>query len=267
MTLSRLLPALALVALGACARASSVAEPARPVAAAITDGQGVLTAMHTRYVGKFFTTLSFAQNTTNITQAGREIKGVWYEYIAVPGRLRIDYLPLSSRSGVLYAGGRIHSFADGKPQAPQRGWNALQVLIADVYGQPVDSTAFQLDSLGFDLAAIHQTQWQGKAMWVVGARAGDTTTSQFWIDRDSLLIRRVIQRDARAARPVVTDIRFYRYQDVGGYPVSFDVHFYRDGRLYFKEEYFDVQVNVPIPAEVFDPTKWSSSQIKRTANK
>lgn len=265
MTSKRHLFALALLTLGACARAASVSEPPRPAAVAITDGRGVLAAMHTKYAGKWFTTLSFAQNTTNISASGREIKGVWNEYLAVPGRLRIDYLPLASRSGILYAGGRIHAFTDGKAQAPQRGWNALQVLIADVYGQPVDTTAFQLDSLGFDLATIHQAPWQGKPMWIVGANAGDTTTSQFWIDRDSLLVRRVIQRDARAARPVVTDIRFYRYQDVGGYPVSFDVHFHRDGRLYFKEEYFDVQVNVPIPPEVFDPAKWSASQIKRTA--
>jgi len=263
MPSTRSIAAFALLTVGACSRASSVAEPARPAAPAITDGRGVLSAMHQRYVGRFFTTLSFAQNTTNISASGREIKGVWNEYLSVPGKLRIDYLPLNSRSGVLYANGRIHAFADGKAQPVQRGWNALQVLIADVYGQPVDTSAFQLDSLGFDLAAMHAATWQGKAMWVVGAKQGDTTTSQFWIDRDSLLIRRVIQRDARAARPVVTDIRFYRYQDVGGYPVSFDVHFYRDGRLYFKEEYFDVQVNVPVPPEVFDPAKWSSSQIKR----
>ena len=219
--------------------------------------------MHARYAGKWFSTLTFAQNTTTISQSGREIKGVWNEYIAVPGRLRIDYQPLATRSGVLYAGGRIHAFTDGKPQTPQRGWNPLQLLVADVYGQSADTTAFQLDSLGFDLTTIHQDRWQDKAMWVVGARAGDTTTSQFWIDKDSLLVRRVIQRDVRAARPVLSDIRFYRYQDVGGYPVAFDVHFYRDGRLFFKEEYFDVKVNVPIPPEVFDAAKWAVSQIKR----
>ena len=45
MTSNRLLSAVALVTLGACARASSVAEPARPAPAPITDGRGVLAAM------------------------------------------------------------------------------------------------------------------------------------------------------------------------------------------------------------------------------
>jgi len=256
------LAACALPLVLACAGGTPAPETRTPPPA-FTSGRQVLQAMRARYDGNFYTSLSFAQNTTTITTTGREIKGVWNEYLVVPGRLRIDYLPLATRSGVLYAGGRIHAFADGKPQPPQRGWNALQLLIADVYGQPVDTTALQLDSLGFDLATLHQGRWQDRDMWVVGARPGDSTTSQFWIDRDSLLVRRVIQRDTRGSRPVVTDVRFYRYQSVGGYPVAFDVHFHRDGRLYFKEEYFDVRANVPIPPEVFDPAKWAVSQIKR----
>lgn len=253
-------PVVACVLLAGCARATTVSTPAAP---AIATGRAVLRAMHTRYAGKFFTTLSFAQNTTNIGANGREIKGVWNEYLQVPGRLRIDYLPLNSRSGVLYVGGRIHAFTDGRAQPPQRGWNPLAVLMADVYGQPADTSIHQLDSLGFDLDVLHEGRWNTRPVWVVGALAGDSLTSQFWIDRDSLLVRRVIQREVRGARTTVTDIRFYRYQDVGGFPVAFDVHFYRDGRMYFKEEYFDVKANVPIPPEVFDPAKWAVSQIKR----
>ncbi|MGQ0648598.1 MAG: LolA family protein [Gemmatimonadaceae bacterium] len=260
----RLLLIASSVALSACAPATQVSMPSRPVTAP-TDGRGVLGAMHARYVGKFYTSLSFSQNTTNISQSGREIKGVWNEYIVVPGKLRIDYLPLSSRSGVLYTGGRVYVFAEGRAQPAQAGWNPLAILIADVYAQPVDTTVVQLDSLGFDVSTIREDRWQTRKVWVVGARVGDSTSSQFWIDHDSLLVRRVIQKETRAGRTTVTDIRFYRYQDVGGYPVAFDVHFFRDGRLYFKEEYFDVKTNVPIPPEVFDPAKWAVSQVKRAS--
>jgi hypothetical protein len=240
-----------------------VGAPGRAARVAITDGRGVLQAMHARWSGRFYTSLSFAQNTTNISQSGREIRGVWNEYLVVPGRLRIDYLPLSSRSGVLYTGGRIHAFTDGRPQPVQRGWNPLAILVADVYGQPVDTTAMQLDSSGFDLSIAREDRWQNARVWVVGAGAGDSTSSQFWVDGDSLLVRRVIRREVRAGRATVTDVRFYKYQDAGGYPVAFDVHFLRDGRLYFKEEYFDVKPNVAIPPEVFDPAKWSASQVRR----
>jgi hypothetical protein len=104
----------------------------------------------------------------------------------------------------------------------------------------------------------------GSRVWVVGAAAGDTTASQFWIDRDSLLVRRVIQRVARGAnQPVVTDFRLLKYQDAGGYPVAFEIQFWRDGRMYFKEDYFDVRADVPIPPQTFDPRRWADGQIRK----
>jgi hypothetical protein len=109
---------------------------------------------------------------------------------------------------------------------------------------------------------MREDQWQGARVWVVGARSGDSTSAQFWVDRDSLLIRRVVIRDPKAARPISTELRFLDYRAVGGYPVSFDVHFIRDGRRYFREEYFDVQVNTVIPADIFDPARWATAQIK-----
>ncbi len=229
----------------------------------ITDGRGLIRAMHQRYAGRFFSSLRFAQHTTTISQNGRETKGIWNEYIVLPGKLRIDFLPLSSHSGVLYTGGKIYGFSDGKAQPVQNGWNPLLTLIGDVYAQSPDTTIWQLDSLGFDLSRVRQDTWMGSSVWVVGAAAGDTTVSQFWIDRDSLLVRRVIQRAVGGAgQPVVSDIRMLNYQDVGGYPVAFEIQFFRAGRMYFKEDYFGVQANVPIPAATFDPARWVEAQIK-----
>lgn len=219
--------------------------------------------MHQRYVGRFFSSLRFAQHTTTISESGRETKGIWNEYIVLPGKLRIDFLPLSSHSGVLYTGGKIYGFTEGKAQPTQSGWNPLLTLIGDVYAQSPDTTIWQLDSLGFDLSRVRRDSWMGSPVWVVGAAAGDTTSSQFWIDRDSLLVRRVIQRTVRGAnQPVVSDIRMLKYQDAGGYPVAFEVQFWRGGRMYFKEDYFDVRANVAIPAATFDPARWVVGQIK-----
>jgi len=223
--------------------------------------------MHDRYVGKWFSTLSFSQHTTTYSVSGRETKGVWNEYLAVPGRLRIDYLPLSERSGVLYAGNRVHSFVNGKASASQDGWNPLLILIADVYVQSVDTSAWQLDSLGFRTSVVRRDTLGGRPAWVVGAIAGDSTASQFWIDADSLLVRRVVQRQKSATRTTISDVRLGKYVDVGGYPVAFEITFYRDGRLFFKEEYFDAKTNVPLAPEIFDPAKWVASQTRPTPGK
>jgi hypothetical protein len=221
--------------------------------------------MHEKYVGKWFTTLTFSQRTTTYSVSGRETKGVWNEYLAVPGRLRIDYHPLNERSGVLYAGNRVHSFLSGKASASQDGWNPLLILIADAYAQPVDTSVWQLDSLGFQTSIVRRDTLNGKPVWVVGAVFGDSTSSQFWIDADSLLVRRVIQKQKAGARTSISDVRLGKYADVGGYPVAFDVTFYRDGRLFFREEYFDAKTNVTLAPEIFDPAKWVASQPRPAA--
>ena len=71
---------------------------------------------------------------------------------------------------------------------------------------------------------------------MVGAADGDSTSSQFWVDTDSLLVRRILVRDASGAKPSVTETRVLSYRSVGGYPVAHSTRAYRDGRLYFRGE-------------------------------
>lgn len=252
-----------LVTAGALAcRGTSAPSPAaapRPAATpAIVDGHGVLRAMHSRYAGRWYSSLAIALSNTLYGTDGRQTRSLWREFLGVPGKQRIDYLPLTQQSGVLYSGGRIYSFVDGKRSAEQAGWNPLALLVADVYAQPVDTTVRQLDSLGFDLSTIRTDYWAGDRVWVVGAAAGDSTSSQFWIDSDSLLVERVIQRDQRGTRVIVSDVRFATYSDVSGFPVALEMTVYRDGRLVLRQNYSDVKVNVALPVELFDPAKFSS---------
>jgi hypothetical protein len=254
-------PALAGLALlaGACAsRGAASGGDATPAQPLIATGEDLLAAMHARYAGRWFNTLSFVQNNTLYSASGGEQKTQWLEHMAVPGRLRIDYLPLATRSGVLYEGGKVHVFDNGRRVQSQPGVNPLLLLGFDVYAQPVATTAKTLDSLGFDLGVMHLTNWKGRRTIAIGAQVGDTTTSQFWVDAERLLFVRLIQPNA--ARTVISEQRFDRYTDFNGYPVAIEVLMLRNGRPYFKEEYTDVRVNQPIAPDVFDPAKWVEAQ-------
>ncbi len=256
--------ALTVAALGACARTATVApEPVVVAPPPPPDGRTVLTAMNDRYSGKWYMTLRFKQNVTIISTRGRQTKQVWNQYLTLPGKQRIDYVPLSSRSGVLYADGKLYAFASGKAQNTQAGWHPLLVLTGDVYTQMVDTTAMELSALGFDLSKARKDRWDGKEVWVVGAAAGDSTSSQFWVDTDSLLVRRVLVSDARAVKPTVNETRYLDYKSVAGFPVSFSMRSYRDGRLYFRGESTNVIVGDRFSVELFEPQSWSASQIKR----
>ena len=248
------------VATSACASGGVTAGTATPSSAepVITTGTELLAAMHARYEGRWFRTLSFLQNNTLYSASGGEQRTQWLEHMAVPGRLRIDYLPLGSRSGVLYEGGKVHVFDNGRRVQSQPGVNPLLLLGFDVYAQPVAATAKTLDSLGFDLAVMHKAEWKGRRAFVIGAAVGDTTKNQFWVDAERLLFVRLIQRNP--AGTVISEQRFDRYTDFDGYPIAIEVLMLRNGRQYFKEEYVDVRVNQPIAAEVFDPARWVDAQ-------
>jgi hypothetical protein len=124
----------------------------------------------------------------------------------------------------------------------------------------VEQTLRLADSLKVNLAVVHQQVVGGRRMFVVGAAQGDTTTSQFWVDADSLLLRRLIQAPARQGRRTVTDTRL-TYQDAGGFPVPLEILFLRDGRPSFREEYTQVRVNVDLPAHIFDPARYAETQL------
>jgi hypothetical protein len=229
-----------------------------PAATPVTSGRELLVRMHERWQGRWLTSLSFLQNNTLYAASGGEQKTQWLEHLVVPGRLRIDYLPLSGHDGVLYEGGRAHVFANGQLTRSERDVNPLLLLGFDVYAQPVGASARVLDSLGFDLNVLHESQWQGRRAYVAGARAGDSTTNQFWVDAERLLFVRLIQR-ARTGTTVV-DYHFNRYTEFEGIPVAVEVLMHRNGRLYFKEEYTNVRVNLPLADALFDPARWVAAQ-------
>ena len=254
------LAAAAVISL-ACAPRTVVPDPGATSAPAITTGAQLIEAMHARYAGRYLSTLSFLQNNTLYSASGGEQRTQWLEHLALPGRLRIDHLPLSNHSGVLYEGGHVHVFDNGRRVQSQPGVNPLLLLGFDVYGQPPAITARALDSLGFDLDIIRGGQWQGRPVHIVGSAVeGDSTSNQFWVDAERMLFVRMFQRNASGT--VVTEYRFDRYTDFEGAPVAIEVLMLRNGRPFFKEEYTNVRVNQPIPDAVFDPAKWVEAQPK-----
>jgi len=137
--------------------------------------------------------------------------------------------------------------------------NPVMLLGGDVYANPPAETLRELQTLGIDLTKFREADWEGRRAYVVGADAGDSTSSQFWVSADSLLVLRIVESQKAGARVVATDYRFTKYADVGGFPVPMEILMLRDGRPVFKEEYADVRVNVDVPEVLFDPAQWAQA--------
>ena len=252
------------VVVGCAKNAQKPAETPSPVAvsekSAVIGSAKLIKQMHDRYAGKWYKTLTFNQTNTFFTSGGKEEKSQWVQRLSVPGRLRIDFLPLSAKSGLLIQNNRVITFDNGKRVDSRRAIQPVLTLTGDVYAIPPSTTLRRLDSLGVDLDKFHEGTWEGKRVYVMGAERGDLNANQVWVDADRLLLVRFIQRDKRGERSITTDTRVGDYREVDGYPVAFEYTSYRDGKVFFSEKYENVKVNEPIPSEVFDASKWATVQ-------
>ena len=165
---------------------------------------------------------------------------------------------------MLFANNRQYVYKSGKLDNEKDRIHPLLVLGFDVYGQPVATTLQQLKDLHIDLATTHEEKFEGRSVVVVGAKSGDTTSPQFWIDKERLYFVRLLQPDDKDPK-TTEDIRFDDYKRVsGGGWVAEHVAVYSEGKLVFEEKYSDVKVNPTLKNELFRSpalfAKWRVSQ-------
>ena len=110
---------------------------------------------------------------------------------------------------------------------------------------------------------IRDAEWEGEEVYVVGAKAGDTTSNQMWVDRDRLRLVRFIQSQKAGDRTMVSDTRVKGYKEIEGFEVPTEFLVIRNGRPYWREEYADVRVNETFPAGTFDQARWNDIPIPK----
>jgi hypothetical protein len=218
--------------------------PPPPALASDAPGLEVLREVHRRYAATRFRTLTFTQKTT--FPDGRV--EWWYEAEAIPGRARVDVAPLANRNMQIYRSDSAYVFRSGELASRSQGLAATMWVLMDMYAIPPEETAAHLGRRGFDFTKVHEREHNGRPVIVVGALADDTTSAQFWLDREHLYAVRLTT--TRGGHRVT---EFGRHIFMGGGWVEQEIRVYgTDHRLSLLEEYFDTRVNVDLPANLFD---------------
>jgi hypothetical protein len=224
----------------------------------VKDGTGLLRAMHDRYKASWYETVTFTQKSTTYKPDGTNSAETWYEAALLPGRLRIDIGPPNDGKGLVIDNGTMTVFKAGQVTATHPYVNMLLVLGFDVYRQAPETTSNVVKGEGFDLSKIHQDTWEGKPAYVVGADKGDLLSKQFWVEKDRLLFLRVIE-PSRAEPGKLDDVRFMDYRKLANAWIAARVEVHSDDKLVFSEDYTEIQADVKIGPEVFDPKQYSST--------
>lgn len=225
--------------------------------AKISNTNELIAAMQKRYGKSWYKTATFVQETTNFQPDGTSKVETWYEAMSVPGNLRIDFTPVSAGNGILFNEGKIFVFKDGKVETTRPFEHPLLILGFDIYRSPAANVIAKLQALKFDLSQFREDTWQGRPVYVVGAKAGDLHSPQFWIDQKQLYFVRML-RPAGKDGAQTQETQFNKYQKLGGGWIAPEVIFMVDGKVVTTEKYSEIRGDVTLDPKLFDPQFWTT---------
>lgn len=223
----------------------------------IKTTEDLIQAMQKKYAKSWYKTATFVQKTTNIDKDGNKKVETWDEALSVPGSLRIDFTPIKDGNGILFTDRKIYSFKDGKQEGSRPYVHPLMILGFDIYQLPAAEVIDTLKNLNFDLSILRADTWQGRSVFVVGAKAGDLHSPQFWIDQKNLYFVRML-RPAGQDGAQTQETQFNKYQRLGGGWMAPEVIFKIDNRVATTEEYSELRANPALDSRLFDPQYWTS---------
>ena len=226
-------------------------------AAKITNAEGLIQAMQKKYAKSWYQTATFVQKTTNYQADGTKKVETWYEAMSVPGSLRIDFTPIKDGNGILFANYQLYTFKGGKIDMNRPYVHPLLILGFDIYRLPMADAIEKLKGLKFGLSIEREDIWQGRPVYVVGAKQGDLHSAQFWIDKKNLYFVRMIRPGGRDGAQT-QETQFNKYQKLGGGWMSPEVIFMVDGKTVTTEEYSELRANIPLDSKLFDPQYFAS---------
>ena len=226
-------------------------------AAKIKTTEDLVQAMQKKYARSWYKTATFVQKTTNYEKDGTKKIETWYEALSVPGSLRIDFTPVKDGNGILFTDNKIYIFKNGKVDTNRPYIHPLMILGFDIYRLTQVDALEKLKGLKFDLSILREDTWQGRPVYVVGARQGDLHSPQFWIDQKQLYFVRML-RPAGKDGAQTQETQFNKYVKLGGGWMAPEVIFTVDGKTVTTEEYSEMRANVALDSKLFDPRSWTT---------
>jgi hypothetical protein len=216
----------------------------------LCDGRDVLMAMHERYAGKWYEAVRIKQHV-GYYRDGKETRSeIWTEMLQLPGRVRSNIGDPDSGNCEIARDDSVFLFRGGKLAGSQRAIHGILVLGFDVYVQDPARTFAQLHEAGYDLDRVRESMWQGKPAYVVGAEAGDDSSSQFWVEKERLVLVRLVTRGARTGRRF--EVELDRFKVLAGGWIATELRFLAGGSPAIIESYLEYGVPNMIPSGTFE---------------
>ncbi len=211
-------------------------------------GKELLIRMHEKYAGKWYKTYQFKQTTETYKNDSLVRSEVWAEHIQFPGNFRIDFGNPDSGNAVIFKNDSAYAFRNSNLVRTNYYPNDLLFLLGGMYFYPVDEAIAKMKTYGFDITKFHESVWNGKGVYVIGADKDGEESNQAWFDKEHYsLVRMIKYENGRKEDALLED----HVKLDGGYSETL-VKFYLDEKLLQVEKYFDLEANKVINPEIFN---------------
>lgn len=217
----------------------------------VKDSRSLIKYMHDKYAGKFNKNITFIQIDTEILPDGKKGKVTSsYEAFHFPGKFRVDHGPTHSQEGIIVSNDTVYDFEGGVVIAKVPGIYDVLTLYGDIYFYPLDEAVKKIEKLGYNLSEFRTDTWKGKECFVVGAKKGDDTSPQFWIEKDEMYLVRNINVSKESGK--LEDSQYLEHQKVENAWVESMVDVYVGGKLIRKEKIAEAKANSKLDMKIFD---------------
>ncbi|MBI1734070.1 MAG: hypothetical protein HYR51_02745 [Candidatus Rokubacteria bacterium] len=174
--------------------------------------------------------------------------------IKPPGRQRLEEVIEGRREVRLVAGGRTWiRRADGKTYEAPSDRDAGQAHLMVPLRRSADELLAAWRALGIRDDVTDSVRVAGRALTVIGAKAGDRESPAVWLDPERGVVR-VIRRERLPKGPALIDLAFSEHRPLrGGFHFPHRQEAFVDGRLVLVIDVRSAAVNVDLPDSLFDP--------------
>jgi hypothetical protein len=194
------------------------------------------------------------RQVVSVLTGGKQPAGVELDEtvkLEFPDCFRSDIDTPSVRRVHVVCGERSLTAVNGRIAAePEDRYDRYKDIFLDQSGAAPGS---RLATLGVDLAVTSPGRWEGRPVYVVGARYPDMSVTQIWLDKETFRpLRWVIPPTAGTREAGVLDIRYNRWRRVAALWYPEDIHFYVDSRPVRRIRVAGIDIVSGFEAALFD---------------
>ncbi len=188
-------------------------------------------------------------------------------YFQSPALLKVE---MSGEKASIWKDGILMSEKGQRHRIPEVEQN-LQYLVFTLYSSTLEEFLYQLTGdiqgkpeahrLSIAADVMHTKKVDGREVYVIGASEGDTTSTQIWIDEESLVITYLLESIPFAR--VQREIRFSDYRKVDGkFMIPFKAEVYVNGKLESRREVKEARFNIGLRDELFRPQSAGKESVR-----